>query len=65
MEDLIRTEIDILVLLSRNLIGVGVVDIVKVSRLIPVYFHNFREQRIHSQYRVLPIPDDLCISVAP
>ena len=46
MEDLIGAEVDILPVFSRHFIRVGMVDIIEVPRLIPVYLHIFREQRV-------------------
>lgn len=65
MEDFIGTEVDILPVFPWHFIRVGVINIIEVPRLIPVYLRIFREQRIQPQYGVLPIPDDLRIGVAP
>ena len=65
MENLVPAEINILVLLSRNFIRVCVVDIIKLAALITVHFDIFRQKRIQPQHRVLAIPDDLCVGVAP
>ena len=65
MEDFIPAKVEILVLLSRNFIRVCVVDIVKFAALISVNFDVFRHQRIQPQHRVLAIPDNLRISIAP
>ena len=48
MEDLIPTEVDILIVLPGNLIGVSVVNIVDLVLLIPVDFHVFWQQRVES-----------------
>ena len=65
MEYLIPAKVDILVLLSRNFIRIGVVDVVQFSAFIAIHFDVFRQQRIQTQYRVLSIPDDLCVGIAP
>ena len=65
MKDLVPAKIDVLVLLSRNFVRIGVVDIIEFSAFVPVHLDIFRQQRIQSQHRVLAIPDDLCVSVAP
>ena len=65
MENLIGTEVDILVFLPRYLISVGVVDIEQIVLLIPVHLHILGEQRIQSQDGVLPIPDDLRVGIPP
>ena len=65
MEDLVPAEIDILVVLSRLLIRVCVIDVEDLSFLVPVDFHVLREQRIEAKDAVLSIPDDLCVTVSP
>ena len=65
MENLIVAEVDILVLLTGNLIGVSVVDVINLPLLIPVGLHVLRQQRIQGQNVVLAIPDDLRVAVSP
>ena len=65
MENLVRPEVDVLVLLPRHFIRVGVVDIEDVAGLVAVHFHVLREQRIQPQHRVLAVTDDLGVGVAP
>ena len=65
MEDLIPAKVEVFVLLSRHFICVGVVDIVELTALISVHFDIFRHQRIQPKHRVLSIPDDLCVGIAP
>ena len=42
MEDLVPAKVEVFILLSRNFIRVGVVDIVKLATLISVDFDIFR-----------------------
>ena len=65
MEDLVPAEVEVFILLSRNFIRVGVVDIVELATLISVNFDILRQKRIQTQHRILAIPDDLCVGVAP
>ena len=65
MEYLIPAKVDILVLLSRNFIRIGVVDVVQLAAFIAIHFDVFRQQRIQTQHCVLAIPDDLCVGIAP
>ena len=65
MEDLVPAEVDVFILLSRNFIRVCVVDIVKLATLISIHFDILRQKRIQTQHRVLAIPNNLCIGVAP
>ena len=65
MKDLVPAEVEIFILLSRNFIRVCVVDIVELATFISVNFDIFRQKRIQTQHRVLAIPDDLCVGVAP
>ena len=65
MEYLIRPEVDVLVLLPRHFVRVGVVDIEDVAGLVSVHFHVLRKQRIQPQHRVLAVTDDLGVGVAP
>ena len=65
MKDLVPAKVEVFILLSRNFIRVCVVDIVELATLISVHFDILRQKRIQTQHRVLAIPDDLCVSVAP
>ena len=65
MEHFVITEVDILVLLTGNLISVSVVDVIDLPLLIPVGLHILRQQRIQRQHVVLAIPDDLRVAVSP
>ena len=65
MEDLISAKVDVFVLLSRNFIRIGVVDVVQLAAFISVHFDILRQQRIQPQHGVFAIPDDLCVGIAP
>ena len=65
MEDLIPPKVNILVVLTRLFIRVGMIDVKNLSLIIPVDLHVLRKQRIQSKDAVLAIPDDLRIAVSP
>ena len=65
MEYLIPAKCDILVLFSRNLVRIGMIDIIQLALVRPVDLHILREQRIKPQHRVLTVPDHLGVGVAP
>ena len=65
VEDLVSAEVDILVLLSRHLIGVGVIDVIDLALLIAIRLHVLRQQRIQRHDVVPAVPDDLGIGITP
>ena len=65
MHHLITPKDDVLIVLSGNLIGVGVVDVIQLALFGAVNLHVFRQERIQAQNRILTVPHYLTIGVSP
>ena len=64
MKNLVSPEQDVLVLLTGDLIRIGVIDVVDIALFITVHLYVLRQQRVQTEDGILSISHDLCIRIS-